>query len=272
MPPPDSGELLELAIDCVLAGGELVAAGRERAASDPVGTKSSPTDVVTAMDRAGERLVADRLRVARPDDAVLGEERGELSGRSRVRWVLDPIDGTVNYLYGLPAYAVSLAAEVAGEAVAAAVFNPATGELWTARAGGGAWLGRPGAGRRLPGPAERPLGQALVGTGFSYSAARRASQAAVVAALLPQIRDIRRFGAASLDLCAVAAGRLDAYFERGLQPWDHAAGALVATEAGARVGGLRGAAAGERLVLAAAPGLFDRLHDQLLMLHADEGP
>lgn len=258
--------LLSLAVDLVRRAGALVAAGRE-SAGDDVSTKSTPTDVVTAMDRAAERLVIDALRAARPGDGVLAEEGGKTAGTSGVRWVLDPIDGTVNYLYGLPAYAVSLAAEVAGVASVGAVYNPVTGELWTAVRGGGAWLG----GRRLHGSAVSTLDQALVATGFGYDTHRRRSQAAVVSALLPDIRDLRRIGAASLDLCAAATGRVDAYFERGLAPWDLAAGGLIAREAGLLVTGLRGAPAGPDMVLAAPAALHALLHDRLVGLAADRG-
>ncbi|MDP9239553.1 MAG: inositol monophosphatase [Actinomycetota bacterium] len=247
--------------------GALVAAGRA-SAGDDVTTKSTPTDVVTAMDRAAERLVVDSLRSLRPGDGVLGEESGETRGSTGVRWVLDPIDGTVNYLYDLPAYAVSLAAEVDGVPTVGAVYNPAIDELWTAIRGEGAWLGE----RRLRGSQVGSLDQALVATGFGYATDRRRAQAEVVAELLPEIRDIRRFGAASLDLCSAAAGRVDAYFERGLKPWDLAAGALIATEAGLLVTGLRGRPAGEDLVLAAPPALHAALHDRLVGLRADEGP
>lgn len=258
--------LLSLAVDLVRRAGALVAAGRE-SAGDDVSTKSTPTDVVTAMDRAAERLVIDALRAARPGDGVLAEEGGRTAGTSGVRWVLDPIDGTVNYLYGLPAYAVSLAAEVDGVASVGAVYNPVTDELWTAVRDGGAWLG----GRRLHGSAVSTLDQALVATGFGYDTHRRRSQAAVVSALLPDIRDLRRIGAASLDLCAAATGRVDAYFERGLAPWDLAAGGLIAREAGLLVTGLRGAPAGPDMVLAAPATLHALLHDRLVGLDADRG-
>jgi myo-inositol-1(or 4)-monophosphatase len=185
-----------------------------------------------------------------------------------VRWVVDPIDGTVNYVYGIPHYAVSIAAEVDGVAVAGVVRNVETGEEWTAVRGGGAWR----AGVRLTGSGETVLDRALIATGFGYAAARRAHQAGVVAHLLPRVRDIRRFGAASLDLCAAAEGRVDGYFEKGLGPWDHAAGGLIAQEAGLRVTGLRGAAAGPELVLAAPEGLYQHLHDLLVTLDADGGP
>jgi myo-inositol-1(or 4)-monophosphatase len=231
-------------------------------------TKSSPTDVVTSMDTAAEALLVDTLFAVRPDDGLLGEEGGLRPGTSGVTWVVDPIDGTVNYLYGIPAYAVSVAA-VTGEpdpgswsVLAGCVHNPATGETWTAAAGLGATLD----GRRVCATRGVPLERALVGTGFGYTVERRREQARVLAALLPQVRDVRRAGAASLDLCAVACGRLDAYYERGLKPWDLAAGALVATESGATVSGLSGLSAGEAMVLAAAPDLARRLGSLLVEL------
>ncbi|GHF64861.1 myo-inositol-1(or 4)-monophosphatase [Amycolatopsis bartoniae] len=195
-----------------------------------VDTKSTDTDVVTAVDRASERLIRERLAELRPADAVLGEEEGGGAGDG-VTWVVDPIDGTVNFLYGLPGFAVSVAAQVGGVSVAGAVVEPVSGRCWTAVRGHGAWLD----GRRLHVSSPARLDLTLVGTGFAYDVARRARQAEVVSRLVPRVRDIRRAGAASLDLCAVAAGWLDAYVEHGLSPWDWAAGALVAREAGALV-------------------------------------
>ncbi len=248
-------DLLELAVDTAREAGALVARRRAEAPVRVAATKSSPTDVVTASDTAAERLIRERLQGARPDDAFLGEEGGDSAGDSGVRWVVDPIDGTVNYLYGLPAYAVSIAAEVDGETAVGVVHNPVSGETWTAAAGSGAWLD--GVAIKVGDLADPS--QALVGTGFSYDLQRRTHQGEQVARLLPQVRDIRRIGAASLDLCAVGTGRLDAYVEQGLQPWDLAAGGLVAREAGARLGGLGSEPAGERLVVAANPQLWDRL-------------
>jgi myo-inositol-1(or 4)-monophosphatase len=190
------------------------------------------------------------------------------AGPGAVRWVIDPIDGTVNYLYGLPQYAVSLAAEVDGEVVAGVVHNAATGEEWTAVRGGGAYRD----GRRLTGSTATDLAQALVATGFGYDAARRAHQARVLAGLIPRVRDIRRIGAASIDLCLAAEGAVDAYYEKGLNAWDQAAGGLVATEAGLLVTGLAGAAPGPDLVLAAPPGLYGAVHDLLVELDAAGGP
>jgi myo-inositol-1(or 4)-monophosphatase len=174
----------------------------------------------------------------------------------------------VNYVYGLPAAAVSIAAEVDGQIVAGVVRNVATGEEWTAVRGGGAWRD----GVRLTGSPVTSLDRALVATGFGYDAARRAHQAAVLTAVLPRVRDIRRMGAASLDLCAAAEGRVDAYFEKGLADWDRAAGGLIAQEAGLLVTGLRGAPPGPAMVLAAPPAVHADLHDLLASADADGGP
>ncbi|MFC8298529.1 inositol monophosphatase family protein [Micromonospora orduensis] len=263
-------ELLAIAIDVAREAADT--AYRMRAAGVEVAaTKSTITDVVTAADRAVERQVLDTLATIRPDDSVLGEEYGEgapgATG-SGVRWIVDPIDGTVNYLYGLAHSAVSLAAEVDGVVVAGVVRNLFTGEEWTATLGGGAWR----AGQRLRCSTETDLGQALVATGFGYDAARRSHQARVVAGLISHVRDIRRLGAAALDLCLAAEGRVDAYFEKGLAAWDQAAGGLVASEAGLRVAGLRGLPAGPDLVIAAPEALFGPLHDRLDDLDAAGGP
>lgn len=267
---PTAQELAQLgalAERAARAAGELVLRGRARHGA-VTATKSSRTDVVTAMDTAAEELLRSMLLAERPGDAVLGEEGGASpaapAGASGLTWVLDPIDGTVNYVYGIPAYAVSVAV-VAGppepphwRPLAGCVHNPATGETWTAVLGAGARLD----GAPVPGPAAPPLAEALVGTGFGYTAQRRAEQAAVAADLLPRVRDVRRIGSAALDLCAVASGRLDAFYERGLNPWDAAAGWLVASEAGAVLVGLDGAGgrgASRDMLVAAAPGLADEL-------------
>ncbi|MDT0214876.1 inositol monophosphatase family protein [Rothia sp. ARF10] len=248
-----------LAADVARSAGRLVVDERPDAV-EVAATKSSATDVVTAMDQASQDHLLSRLREARPDDAVMGEEDGGAAGTSGITWVVDPIDGTVNYLYGIPAYAVSVAAVVGDPTVhggwrpfAAAVYNPVTDELYRARAGAGAFL--------VVGDEQRPLvptscdslGQALVATGFGYAAERRKRQGRLLLDVLPQVRDIRRAGSAALDLCAVAAGRVDAYYETGLNPWDLAGGWLVAQEAGAVVGGIDGP--GEALTWACAPGL-----------------
>lgn len=266
---PAPADLLALAIDTARAAADLVARGRASAADD-VGVKSSSVDVVTAVDRASEELIVGRLLEARPDDGVLGEEGAARTGTSGVRWVVDPIDGTVNFLYGVPAYAVSIAAEVDGTVVAGVVLNAATGELFTATAGGGATLSAPGAPEALRLTGSRPpsLEQTLVATGFGYRVEQRRAQGAVAARLLPQVRDIRRFGSSALDLCAAAAGRVDAYYELDLKPWDHAAGALVAAEAGLVVTGLAGRPFAEPMAVAVAPTVADPFLALLADLHA----
>jgi myo-inositol-1(or 4)-monophosphatase len=283
----DLAGLRDLAVSVAREAGELLASrvGRVEVAA----TKSSPTDVVTEMDRRSEELIRSRILAVRPADVILGEEGGQIGNTdgAPVRWVIDPLDGTVNYLYGLHDWAVSIAAEAAwaadGEAsgragggaagrkiIAGAVYVPVRGELFSAFAGGGAWLEAAGAEPlRLHATPGVPLDRALVGTGFGYLAARRQVQGEVVAALLPLVRDIRRAGVASVDLCAVAAGRLDGFYERGLNYWDWAAGALVATEAGAVVGGLNGAPVSSSMAVAAGPGLFGHLADALAALNPE---
>jgi myo-inositol-1(or 4)-monophosphatase len=248
-----------------LAEGAAAIIRDRRPAHVRVGVKSTQTDLVTEVDRATERWLVEQLAVRRPDDAVLGEEGGGRPGTSGVRWVLDPIDGTVNFVLGLPQFAVSVAAEVEGSVVAGAVCNPLTGETFSATVGAGAYLN----GRRLSGPREVPLARAVVGTGFAYDAAVRARQIAVVVPLLPRVADIRRLGAASLDLCFLAAGRLDAYFEAGLNRWDHAAGGLIAAEAGCVTSGLHGRAPSAQLYAAAGPALAADLFALLESLAAD---
>jgi myo-inositol-1(or 4)-monophosphatase len=196
-----------------------------------VATKSSPTDVVTAADTALEGLIRARLADLRPGDPVVGEERGGAAAEGRVTWVVDPIDGTVNFLYGLPWYAVSLAATRDGVSLAGAVAEPAAGRLWSASHGGGATCD----GRPLRASAATDIAMTLLSTGFSYRAERRVRQAAFVAGLLPRVRDVRRSGCSALDMCGVAAGWLDAYVEHGTNWWDWAASALIAEEAGAVV-------------------------------------
>ena len=234
-------------------------------------TKSSEVDVVTVMDRRSEQLLRQRIAEQRPGDAVLGEEEGVTGGTTGLTWVIDPIDGTVNYLYEHPLHAVSVAVCV-GDAttdgawtpIAGAVSAPMLGETFVAAHGLGAELVAADGRReelRTSGCERLPL--ALVGTGFGYEAAKRREQGEVVARLLPQVRDIRRGGSAALDLCFVAAGRLDAYYESGINAWDQAAGQVIATEAGARVSGPAGGSAGKELVVAAAPGVHDALRDCL---------
>jgi myo-inositol-1(or 4)-monophosphatase len=240
------------------------ASGVDRS-SDSVSTKSTPTDVVTASDVAVETLIRERLAALRPGDAVAGEEQGgalAAASTGGVCWVVDPIDGTVNFLYGMPWYAVSVAAVRDGRSVAGAVVEPASGRLWSAAAGEGATCdGRP---LRVSGATDVAL--SLLATGFSYSAQRRSRQVAMIGGLLPLVRDVRRTGSAALDLCAVAAGWVDAYVEHGTNWWDWAAAALIATEAGAvvRVPGPTGSVPpddglGADALLAATPAIAEEL-------------
>lgn len=265
-PVRDDEELLGLAVRIAVEVGEMLLAKRP-ARPEVVQTKSSPTDIVTALDRAAEELIRARIHEARPYDAVLGEEGGDTPGQGGVRWIVDPIDGTVNFVYGLPEWSVSIAAEVDGEIVAGVVNVVPRGEVFTAAKGGGAWLGA----ERLRCNTGVPLEGALIATGFGYSPVRRAAQAEVLAHVLPRIRDIRRGGSCAADLCSVASGRVDGFYERGPLYWDYAAGGLIASEAGARIGGLHGrpySTSPDRaeLTICAGPDLFEGLHDLLAPL------
>jgi myo-inositol-1(or 4)-monophosphatase len=268
----DLAELRSVAQVVAMDAAELVARMRATAVTD-VDTKSTETDVVTAADRAAERLIRGRLAELRPGEPVLGEEEGGAGPAAGVCWVVDPIDGTVNYLYGLPWYAVSVAAQWRGRPVAAAVVEPETGRVWSAASGMGATLGsRP---LRVTG-ADR-LALALIGTGFSYSVQRRAWQSRLAAELVTAARDLRRGGSAVLDLCSVAAGWLDGFVEHGLSPWDWAGGALIAAEAGAvlRVPTADGSdpdGLGADATVAAAPGIAAALHDLVRGVMADLRP
>ncbi|TWP36939.1 inositol monophosphatase family protein [Leekyejoonella antrihumi] len=265
----NAAELTDLEhIACTIA----VEAGRLVVDERPDGlgvarTKSTDTDIVTVMDQRSEELLRRRLAELRPADGLLGEEGAAHDSRSGITWVVDPIDGTVNYLYQLPTYAVSVAAcvgdvSVPGEwhPVAAAVYNPTSTELFHAHAGGGSFLRSHGREQRLSVSTRSDLAQSLVGTGFGYDPQHRRVQARVLAGLLPLVRDIRRAGSAALDLCSVAAGRLDAYYESGLHPWDLAGGQLVVTEAGGVVRGRQGAPPDEDLVVAGPTTLVHDLH------------
>lgn len=259
-----AAELLDLATTIATEAAELAA--RRRAEGVAIADqKSSLTDVVTAADQEVEQLIRDRIAAARPDDGISGEEGEDHVGRSGLTWVVDPIDGTVNYLYDLPHWAVSIAV-VEGDpnpktwtAQVAAIAAPAINELYTSARGRGAYRN----GRQLFAGPELTLDQALLATGFAYRAQRRSQQAAVLQQMIARVRDMRRYGAAALDLANVASGRLDAYYEPGLWPWDFAAGALIAEEAGAWVGDLDGGPPGRDLVIACHCSLRDPLVDAL---------
>lgn len=263
MTDPLLTELLDLALEAARRAGALLRDGRP-ADLGVAATKSSPIDVVTEMDIAAEKLITGFLSERRPGDGFLGEEGASVQGSTGVRWVIDPLDGTVNYLYGLPTWAVSIAAEREGERIVGVVEVPMRRETYHAVLGGGAYAN--GAALRCrPAP---PLDQALVSTGFNYVTDVRTHQAAVAARLIPLLRDIRRGGSAAVDLCDVAAGRLDGYYERGLHPWDLAAGDLIAREAGALTGGRPGRPADGGLTVAATQGVFEPLQALLEELGA----
>jgi myo-inositol-1(or 4)-monophosphatase len=283
----DPDELLEIAATVARSAGVLLLDGLHRTRTS-VRTKSSRTDMVTEMDLASESLIAAALHRQRPSDAILGEEGARQEGSTGVRWIVDPLDGTTNYLYAWPAFAVSIAAEVDGRVAVGVVHDPSHAETFAAIRGVGAWLSSSSDPDRVDGApdtvpardgrtslrldAPPRLADALVGTGFNYDAALRARQAEVLTRVLPVVRDIRRAGAASLDLCWLAAGRVDAFFEAGLQPWDWAAGALVASESGAWVGDLEGGPPSGSMTLAAAPELAGRLRALLVEAGAGNAP
>ena len=257
----DPAALADLALAVATEAAALV---REHAAVEVLvaATKSSDVDVVTAADRATEELIRTRIREARPDDAFLGEEGDDVAGTSGVRWIVDPIDGTVNFLYGIPEYAVSVAAEVDGEVVAGVVVDVAkdvvyAGHLDPGAGPSGGVATRNGVPIVVRPPA--PLAQRLIATGFNYTREVRTVQAAAVARLLPEVRDIRRGGSCALDLCKVAQGSLDGYVEEGVHLWDHAAGGLVARLAGARTLLTVGATGREAMVCGPAHGFEELL-------------
>jgi myo-inositol-1(or 4)-monophosphatase len=254
-PPPDLlPELSAVALEAARGAAEVLldAYGRRRSR---VETKSSPTDMVSEVDKAAEDHVSGVLARRRPHDAVMGEEGARRDGSTGVRWVVDPLDGTTNYLFGVPAWSVSVAAEWHGRPVVGVVIDPNRAEEWHAVSGLGATLGgwpcHVAEGRS-------GVGTALVGTGFSYQPQRRQAAAQVLAGVIGRVRDIRRFGSAALDLCWVAGGRFDAFYEWGLKPWDMAAGRLMVEEAGGSVEVSSGG-----LVIAAPPSLLGSLRGLL---------
>nr|WP_232541415.1 inositol monophosphatase family protein [Nocardia bovistercoris] len=283
MPPEEVAELRRIAVDLAESAAAHVRARRPEvfgpagaAAEDAVRTKDHPTDPVTVVDTEAEELIRARLAEARPDDLVLGEEGGGArvgAEGDAVHWVIDPIDGTVNFLYGVPGYAVSVAAMRGGRSVAGAVVDVARAVTYSAGLGLGAiCVDADGAVEHLRCTPVDSVSLALVATGFAYGTHRRTRQAALIAEILPRVRDIRRFGAAALDLCYVAAGRVDAYFEHGLNAWDWGAGALVAAESGALLLLPPAAAPGVDgdLVVAAAPGIAAELHALLASVGATD--
>lgn len=260
----DLDHLARIAERLALGAAELLLDGLARGGLQ-VATKSTRTDLVTDVDRASERLLVDGLLAARPDDGILGEEGTDIAGTTGVTWVIDPLDGTTNFVYGHSGFSVSIAAVIDGVPSVGVVADPLHDDLFSARLGGGAHRNQ--APIRCSDRAEPAT--ALVATGFGYAPDQRAAQARVLTEVLPSIRDIRRMGGAAVDLCSTACGRVDAYFERGLAPWDLAAGTVIAREAGARVGDLRGGEPSGEFVLAAPPALFDPLAELLLAAGAD---
>ncbi len=252
-------ELLAVAVGLAQAAGDMALAGR-KAGLHNVQTKSTATDMVTEFDRASEKLIVEGMRERRPLDAIVGEEGASIPGTSGITWYIDPIDGTTNFLYDLPAWAVSIGAEDSNGPLAGVVYIPSLGEMFSATRGGGAFLN----GAPIHGNTISDVSQALVCTGFSYSAEQRTIQAKRVSQFIHQIRDIRRAGAAAIDLCFVACGRIDAYFEENLHQWDIAAGILIAHEAGCRSGDFSGNPARPAEILTSAPAIYDQL-SQLIM-------
>lgn len=254
MTASDPGELRRVAADLAWQTAELVHHRRRREDLD-TRTKSSPTDLVTVLDRAAEAHLASELLERRPRDGLLGEEGTTRSSSSGIQWIVDPIDGTTNFVYGLPTWTVSVAAVDETGTLAGAVAAFALGEVYSAHRGGGATCNDVA----IAASPTTEIARALVATGFSYDSATRAEQARRVAGLLPRIRDIRRLGSAALDLCLVASGRVDVYFEEHLNPWDVAAGELIAREAGCRSGDFTGGVARCDQILVSTPALFDAM-------------
>lgn len=259
MAAPDLAALRDVAVTVAVEAAELLSAtvDDDRTAVD---TKSTSTDMVTEMDRASEALVVRRLQELRPGDGIVGEEGSSHAGTSGVVWVVDPLDGTTNYLYRHPGWNVSVGATVDGASAAGAVVVPSQGDVFAAATGHGAT--RNGRVLRIGPPA--PLAHVLVGTGFGYDPAVRRAQAEALSRLIDRIRDVRRGGAAAADLCSVACGRLDAYYETGLAEWDRAAATVIAREAGARVEVRADTELGPDCTIAAHPDRFDEIVDLLL--------
>jgi myo-inositol-1(or 4)-monophosphatase len=243
---------LELAMSIALGTGKLLL---DRPDNLQVETKSTATDIVTLMDQRAEAFIVAQLKENRPNDAILGEEGANHTGTSGFQWVIDPIDGTVNYLHRVPFWCVSigLVEENTGQALAGVVYAPVLDQMYISSRGLGSWVIDAGVAQELVVSSCSDLSQAIVGTGFGYSTSRRASQARVLQSVLPNVADIRRLGSCAIDLCLVAAGVLDAYYERGVNAWDHAAGELIAREAGALSTGLFGNAIGNDMVVVANP-------------------
>lgn len=260
--------------DVALAYEVAIAAGAsllERPVVLELDAKSTPTDIVTQMDKNAEAFIVEALVNARPADGLLGEEGAAREASSGRTWVIDPIDGTINYLYELPFWCVSIGLRSSqGEGIVGVVHAPALGKTWLASAGLGAWVIEGGQDRKLSVSSQVDLAMSLMGTGFGYSSTRRTSQSRVLNDVLPQVRDIRRLGSCALDLCLVAEGVLDGYYERGVHDWDHAAGSLIAREAGATVSGLHGEREGNAMLVATNPHIHAQLISILETAQADK--
>jgi len=226
-----TAELLEVAVEAARTAGTLLLERFSSGEQHGVASKSTPTDLVSEADLDAERTIREMLARERPQDGFLGEEGGEQPGSSALRWVVDPLDGTINFLFGIPQWCVSVAVEDGEGSLAAAVYDPNRGELFTAVRDGAAMVN----GNPITASERDELASAMVATGFAYAASVRAAQAEVFARVVPRVRDIRRFGSAALDLAWTAAGRYDAYFERTVKPWDIAAGTLICECAGLSV-------------------------------------
>jgi myo-inositol-1(or 4)-monophosphatase len=260
----EADALLEVAVDAARMAGELLLERVERGAEQEIESKSTPTDLVSQADLAAEHAIRELLRERRPEDGFIGEEGGSEPGSSGLSWVVDPLDGTVNFLFGIPQWCVSVAVRDGdGATLAGAVYDPNRDELFTATLDGPALLAGPAGTVELKGPTTRDpdLATAMVATGFAYDADVRSAQARVLARLAPRVRDIRRFGSAALDLAWTAAGRYDAYFERTVKQWDIAAGALVCERAGLEVLELPVHESLPWGILVAAPGLVAPLFE-----------
>ena len=250
-------ELLNLAESIALKAGSLLV---NRPSKFDLDEKSGVFDFATQMDHESEKLIVSEILAARPNDGLIGEEGANRESKSGVTWVIDPIDGTVNYLYDIPGWCISIAAKDRDGGLAGVVYSPATQSLWKAHRGGGAFLN----GNPIKCNDPVALNRALVGSGFAYDLEKRKIQAALIARLLPEIRDLRRLGACAVDMCHVASGSLDAYFEAGVNEWDYAAAGLIATEAGAMISIDKGIWNGEKnMVIVAGPALHPALSAQI---------
>ena len=249
-------QLLSLAIGIAQKAGELL---MSRPETFNLNEKSSARDFATQMDHASEKLIVSEILARRPDDGIIGEEGAARPSMSGITWVIDPIDGTVNYFYNLPGWNISIAAKDDQGVLLGVVYAPTLNSLWRATRGGGAFLND----RAISVTDSQELSESLLATGFSYQPDERVRQGEKIASLIPRVRDIRRNGAAAVDLCHVASGAVDGYFESGLKEWDLAAGGLIAHEAGALVTGRNGGPAGEEMVIAAGPALHRLLIDEI---------